>query len=213
MSTPSGSAIVPPFLPRPIRSLRFDGESDDAFRARAERAAGLAKVLVAACLENECVRQYIDDPQLPQYSVESVLRNPIVRVEFEQAIAIGGIGECLDATASKKWGAGPHVLPLQVDDWFYPDRITYVFRPNSLYNRRFHQRRRMKRLLRRDHRRLVERAKASTKQFFLKRLSDEQRRVIARVFQVSPAQFWRAAKGKAFLQLPQEFVQGELQFP
>ena len=28
-------------------------------------------------------------------------------LEYEQAIAIGGIGECLAATASKNWGDGP----------------------------------------------------------------------------------------------------------
>src|SRR5438105_2315540 len=89
-----------------------------------------------------CMQQYIEDPTLPEYSVESVLRCPTVRVEYEQAFAIGGIGECLAATSKKTWGAGPQILPLALDDWFYPERITYVFKENSLYNRRFEQRRR-----------------------------------------------------------------------
>lgn len=178
--------------------------------ARAERTMRIAKVLVADCLKNACMRAYIDDPTMP-YTVESVARCPTVRVEYEQAIAIGGIGECLAATKSKNWGAGPSVMPLQADDWFYPDRITYHFRPNSLYNRRFHQRRRMKALLGR-HRSLVGEAKSSSKELFLKHLTNEQVVAIRRIFQVGPGIFWRAANGATFLSLPPEWVQGELDF-
>ncbi|MBM3996665.1 MAG: hypothetical protein FJ303_21300 [Planctomycetes bacterium] len=157
------------------------------------------------------MRSYVEDPALPQYSVESVLRCPTVRVEYEQAIAIGGIGECLAATKAKNWGNGPQVLPLEVDDFFYRNRITYLFRSNSLYNRRFHQRRRMKKLLGKD-RALVGEAKSSTKELFLKHLTSEQIRAIQRVFHVGPGQFWRAAMGRTFLVLPPEFVQKELDF-
>src|ERR1051325_10595536 len=153
---------------------------------------------------------YIADPSVP-HTVESVRRCPTVRVEFEQAIAIGGLGECLAATKSKNWGAGPQVMPLKEDDWFYPDRITYIFRPNSAYNRRFLQRWRMKKLLG-AHRALVGEAKASTKELFLKYLTADQKKTIERVFQVGPAAFWRAAKGKVMLRLPPEFVQGEFDF-
>jgi len=57
---------------------------------------------VDACLKNQCVRAYIAAGE-PGYTVESIRRSPIVRVEFEQAIAIGGIGETLEATRSKHW--------------------------------------------------------------------------------------------------------------
>lgn len=124
-------------------------------------------MLVAACLRNVCMRTYIEDPSLPQYTAESVLRSPTVRVEFEQAIAIGGIGECLAATANKTWGDGPQILPLGAEDWFYADRITYLFKAGSLYNRRFHQRRQMKQLPGKN-RALVGEAKSSTKADFLK---------------------------------------------
>src|SRR5688500_17511739 len=60
-------------------SLRFDGETDDDFRERAERTARIVRVLVSACLRNRCVQKYIADPSIPQWSVESVLRNPTVR--------------------------------------------------------------------------------------------------------------------------------------
>lgn len=156
------------------------------------------------------MQTYIQDPSLPLITVDRVLCNPTVRIEYEQAIAIGGIGECLAATANKKWGAGPQVLPLEPDDWFYPDRITYVFRSNSLYNRRFHQRRRMKKLLG-IHRKIVGDAKSSTKELFLKHVTEEQAKAIRRIFHVGPGVFWRAAQGRAFLQLPREFKQGELE--
>jgi hypothetical protein len=60
-----------------------------------------------------CMKEYINDPALPQYTAQGVLRCPTVRVEYEQAIAIGGIGECLAATKGKTWGDGPQVLPLE----------------------------------------------------------------------------------------------------
>ena len=101
------------------------------------------------------------------------MKSPTVRVEYEQAFAIGSIGECLQATAKKSWGAGPWIMPLEVDDWFFAQRISYYFRENSLYNRRFNQRRRMKKLLR-AHRRLVGDAKWATKELFLKGLTEEQ---------------------------------------
>ena len=66
-------------------------------------------------------------------------------------------------------------LKREPDDFFYPDRIAYRFKEHSLYNRRFHQRRRLKKLLR-IHRKLVGDAKSSTKGDFLKSLTTEQRR-------------------------------------
>lgn len=149
-----------------MRTLRFDGESDDAFRARAERAGRIARVLVDACLANHAVRALIADPNLP-YSEESVRRHPIVRIEFEQAFAVGGIGECLDATKNKHWGDGPYVMPLQPDDPVSPDRISYVYKEGSLYNRRFLQRRRLKELLGREHRVIIGRAMRATKKEFV----------------------------------------------
>ena len=138
-------------------SLRFDGESDDEFRARAERALRIAKVLVSACLANRCMLRYIADPSLP-YTEESVRLSPTVRVEYEEAIAIGDLGSCLSVTASKRWGDAPGVMPLEPDDEFFPDRVTYIYRTNSLYNRRFEQRRRLKELLEKRLRALVETA-------------------------------------------------------
>jgi hypothetical protein len=156
------------------------------------------------------MQEYLADPS-SMHTVESILRSPTVRVEYEQAIAIGGIGECLAATKNKNWGKGPWVMPLEPDDWFDARRITYLFRPNSLYNKRYHQRRRMKRLLK-SNRALVGEAKSSTKEMFLKHLTEEQAWAIRRVFHVGPGEFWRAAKGKAWLSLPPELVQGELDF-
>jgi len=58
--------------------LRFDRESDDDFRARAERAGHIARVLVHACLANECMQQYIADESLPCITEESARWSPIV---------------------------------------------------------------------------------------------------------------------------------------
>lgn len=187
-----------------VASIRLDGESDDAFRTRAERAAVYAKLLVNACLQNACVRDLIADPDFPEWTESWCRQSPTVRIEYEQAIAIGGIGETLSATKSKHWGDGPFICPLQADDVFFPDRITYVYRENSLYHRRFMQRRRMKELLGKRYRHLVEDAKCryTTKKVFLEKLTDEQARAIRQILNCEPRAFWRAAKGKTFLQLP-----------
>lgn len=196
---------------RPLHSLRFAGETDDAFRQRAQRACRLARVLVDACLANRCMQELIADPAFP-YTLESVRTSPTVRIEYEQAIAIGGIGETLQATRSKHWGEGPHVMPLHPDDEFFPDRITYRYRPNSLYNRRYEQRMRLKQLLGKRYRKLVGEAKYHTKTIFLKHLADDQAKMIRRVLNVDPGTFWRAAKGKVFLDLPKRAEQLEFDF-
>ncbi len=170
-------------------------------------------MLVEGCLANRCMQQFIADPALP-YTEASVSSDPTVRIEYEQAIAIGGIGETLDATKNKHWGAGPWVMPLERDDDFFPDRITYLYRENSLYNRRFEQRRRLKELLGKRHRPLVEHAQNRyiTKAIFLRDLTDTQGHAIRRILSIEPGDFWRACKGKLFLSLPPRLLQLEIDF-
>lgn len=183
--------------------MRFPDEIDEAFRGRATKAAEIGRVLVAACFNNHRVRELIECGELSDRKLRAC---PIVRVEFEQAIAIGGIGETLDATKSKHWGAGPWIMPLQPDDNFYFGFITYLYRPNSLYNRRFEQRMRMKQLLG-PNRKLVGEAKQSTKGLFLQMLTWDQAKAIRRCLKIEPGKFWRAAQGKLFLDLPKRPVQ------
>ena len=196
----------------PLRTLRLPDETDTEFRQRAEQAGQYARILVDACLSNECVQEYADDSELPLFKIEDLQIHPIVRIEYEQAIAIGGIGETLRATKSKHWGDGPYILPLQQEDWLFSERITYIYRANSLYNRRFEQRKRMKELLGKKHRPLVETAKRSTKKIFLKFLTDEQAKVIQRFLNIEQGIFWRMAKGRAFHPLPPREIQLELPF-
>ena len=195
------------------RNLRIDGESDQEFAARANRAAQYAKILLDAALANKCIRAFIADSALP-HSEESEQRNPTVRIDFEQAFAVAGIGEGINATRNKSWGDGPYILPLEPDDPVDPFHIIYVFKEGSLYNRRFEQRRRMKELLGRHHRSLVEAAKykRTTKAMFLQQLTEEQAGDIRRIFGIEPGVFWRACRGKVFLDLPPRMVQLELPF-
>lgn len=195
-----------------MHTLRFDGEPEEAFRSRAERAGTIAKILVEACLENHCMQDYIYDLALPFITEESVKDNPTVRIEYEQAIAFGGIGETLEATRSKWWGDGPYVLPLAPDDFFFATRITYQYRENSLYNKRYEQRMRLKELLGRKHRKLVGEAKYHTKRVFLSNLTERQKRAIWRILKIDPGLFWQACRGRRFLTLPSREVQRELPF-
>lgn len=191
--------------------LRLPGESDDAFQMRAVRASRIARLLVDACFANECLQQYIADDSLPTITEESLRRSPTVRVEYEQAIAIGDIGSTLSATKNKHWGSGPQILPLQPTDCFYPDRVTYCYRTNSVYNRRFEQRQRLKELLGRRWRPLVEDAKRFTKTIFLEHLTARQAEAIRNCIGVDPGTFWRAVNGR-FLTLPGREVQLTLPF-
>ena len=94
-------------------------------------------------------------------------------------------------------------MPLEVDDEFFPDRIGYCYRENSLYNRRFEQRRRRKEMLGRKYRPLVERAKYQRhpQSIFLDHLTREEADAIRRIVGVEPKVFWRACRGKLFLDL------------
>jgi hypothetical protein len=202
---------VPAWYRWAVRSLRFPGESDEEFRSRAERAGRIARALVEACLRNAAIQAMIADPSLP-YTEEYFRRCPAVRLEFEQAFAVGGIGECLDATKNKHWGDGPWIMPLDPEDPVAPDRILYVYRPNSLYNRRFLQRRRLKELLGKDDRRLVGMAMRSRKRDFLRELIDSDVAAIRGILSLDAGEFWRAARGKRFLKLPPPEIQRELDF-
>jgi hypothetical protein len=130
----------------------------------------IAKALVAACLQNQKIQELIAAGTFPESQIR---QSPLVRVEFEQAIAIGSIGETLCATKGKHWGEGPWIMPLEPEDIVFPERITYLYRANSLYNQRFEQRQRMKQPLGKN-RKLVGDVKYFTKTRFLHRLIHDQ---------------------------------------
>jgi len=87
-----------------VQTLRLAGESDDEFRSRAERVGRIGRVLVEACLANRCVQEFIADPAWPEWNRDSVRASPTVRVEYEQAIALGDLGSCLSATVMRSSG-------------------------------------------------------------------------------------------------------------
>ena len=186
-----------------MNSLRLPGEGDEAFIARAERAAAYARILTDAALANECIQAYIADPQLPTWTEEGERRNPTIRLDYAEAMAIGGLGETIQATRSKHWGSGPNVLPVASDDPVDPMFITYVFKEGSRYNLRFLQRRRLKELLGKKYRPLVEQAKSFTLRVFLENLTAERAYAIRAILQMEPSEFWRAAKGREIYELPE----------
>ena len=193
-------------------SLRFDGESESEFRSRAVSMLNCARALVEACIQNECVQQYLQDASLNDYTVEKLQSDPVVRVEYEQAIAIGDIAGALSFTRNKHWGTGPQVMPLKPDDWFFPDHYTYIYRENSLYNQRFLQRKRMKEILGKRWRKLVGSAKWHNQETFLRILKPEEARAIRRNLNVGPKLFWRMAKGSTFVPLKPAERQLDLPF-
>lgn len=185
-----------------MHKLKLPGEGDDAFRRRAEKAAAYARVLIDAALANHDIRELIADPQFPTWTKEGELRSPTVRLDFEQAICIAGIGEGIAATRSKHWGSGPNILPLEPDDPVDPIFILYMFKPNSVYNRRYEQRMKLKKLLGKRFRPLVTKAKQYAQRIFLDVLTAQEAYAIRKLLHVEPVQFWRLSKGKVFMDLP-----------
>lgn len=177
--------------------------------AEAERMARIARVLVDAALANHNIQDYLADPRPPRlWTIDGVRRNPTCRVEWDDAVVIGGIGDSLAAARHKNWGSFIGVLPLQPDDPVHWCRILYLYKPTSPYNRRVEQRKALKRILGRKHRKLVTQAMSCTKREFLTHwLTEEGADVIKRRLNLDPAQFWRAAKGREFLTLPTRPVQ------
>src|SRR4051794_3507430 len=101
---------------------------------------------VAACLANENVRFYLGD-RSPGWSESSLESSPIVRVEFEHAFVLGRLGESLCAARHKGWGEFLGVRPLEARDPVHPLRVAYAFKEAAPYQRRFDQRRRLRRML------------------------------------------------------------------
>lgn len=126
------------------------------------RMARIAKILIDSALANHDIQAYLADPRpLRIWTVEGVRRNPTCRVEWQDVIIIGGIGESLAATRHKNWGNFIGVLPLQPDDPIHWCRLLYLYKASNPYNRRVEQRKALKRILGRKHRKLVTQAMAA----------------------------------------------------
>ena len=177
--------------------------------AEAERIARIAHVLVDAALANHDIQAYLADPRPPcLWTIDGVRRNPTCRVEWDHTIVIGGIGESTAAGRHKNWGNFIGVLPLQPEDPVHWCRILYLYKATSPYNRRVEQRKALKRILGRKHRKLVTQAMSSTKREFLTHwLTEAGAYIIRRRLNLDPGQFWRAAKGRIFLVLPDPPIQ------
>lgn len=188
--------------PEQTRSLRFPNELDSEFIDRVERAADVARLLINACLENNSVKELVADDRYPLYTAAGFQESPIVLIDYEEAYAVSSIDDGLSATAKKRWGEGPWILPLPPDEYVDPYFITYSYKPNSKRRIRFEQRQRMKELLGRNHRSLVKVAQRNTKRKFLSELDEASRTAINTRLKLDPGKFWQAAKGSKIVPLP-----------
>jgi hypothetical protein len=157
---------------------------------------------VQACLANEAVSSYLANG-LTGWSEATLRTNPIIRVEFGHAFVLGRLGESLSAARSKTWGEFLSIQPLDPRDPIYPLRVVYAFKETAPYQKRFEQRGRLRRMLGKQYAPLVLRALRSTKGEFTRGLTeDEAARIRARTG-LGPGRFWRAAKGREFLNWPE----------
>ena len=65
----------------PDEARRLPRKSDDAFRARAERTAKYAKLLIDAALANNEIRALIADARFPEWTEAGERSNPTVRID------------------------------------------------------------------------------------------------------------------------------------
>lgn len=174
-----------------------------------ERMARIARLLIDAALANQDIQGYLRDLIPPRlWTIDGVRRNPTCRVEWEHTVVIGGIGESLAAARHKNWGQFLGVQPLKPNDPVHWCRILYLYKDTSPYNRRVEQRKALKRILGRKHRKLVTLAARSTKQEFLTHwLTETGAYIIKRRLNLDPGKFWRVAKGRDFVELPKPPVQ------
>jgi hypothetical protein len=128
-----------------------------------------------------------------------------------EASCYAPLGDALYATQHKHWGELVGVEPLAEDAPLHDERVGYDYHENSRYNRRFLQRKHLKKALGKQHRQLVKRAMRLT-------LRDFQRdhagaaAVVRRRLGLDLARFWRAARGREFVELPTDWVQGAFDF-
>lgn len=159
--------------------------------------------LATAALANLDIQSFLADSKLGRiWTEEAIRRSPTCRNEWEYVTVIATTGEARSAAKHKNWGKFLGVFPLAPDDPVHPFRILYVYKATSPYNQRVEQRKALKRILGRKHRPLVTKASRSTKRDFLRTLTPDDTRAIKLRLGLDPTRFWRAAKGKEFLDLP-----------
>jgi hypothetical protein len=170
------------------------------------RAAAARPELAEAALANEAIRGLLAAyPDV--YSQAGLRRSPIVRSEFEHATVIGHAGEGLAIGLRKSWGAFLGFRPLATFDPVAAFYVLYLFKDDSPYHRRVLQRRAMKRRLRKDLRRWVNEAYRNTRRDFLATLPEDAAAAIRKALSLDPIGFWRAARGRIDLGLPEPPVQ------
>ena len=108
----------------------------------------LPQPFIKAALANRDIQLHLSDPELSRvWTVDGATRHPTVRVEFEQATVIGDLGESLAAANHKHFGRLLRIEPLRPDDPVHPTRVLFIYKATDRDNRRFEQRRVLKRLL------------------------------------------------------------------
>lgn len=189
--------------PEPLPRGRPDPTEPDTPNVPNTPTTAAREPLVTAALANLDIRSYIADAELGQiWTEEAIRRCPVCKNEWEHTTVIATTGEAHSAAKHKNWGRFLGVLPLARDDPVHPYRILYVFKATSPYNRRFEQRRELKRRLGKGYRSLVTEANGSTKKDFLRTLTRDQAHVIRHRLKLDPSRFWRVAKGKEFIEFP-----------
>lgn len=164
----------------------------------------IARALVDGAFANLDVREHMKDPVFgSMWTPERLKRSPPVRVEYETTTVISGIGEGMSIGRGKNWGDVLGVFPVRPEDPVHPTRMLYIYKENNPYNKRFEQRERMRAMMPARYKKLVSRALRTQKKWFLEELTDDAITAIREALRLGPEEFWRAAKGRAWVAFPE----------
>ena len=194
-----------------------------------ERAERFACKMAAAAWENVCIAADIDEGKT---TMAKEWFNPTIRLRFEEASCIGDLGASLYATKSKSWGRLVGIEPLPPGIIFDTRRVAYLYHENSRYNKRFNQRKYLKKRLGKGFRKLVRSAMGDTKRDFVASIdggtimasdpktgekvpklvaaNPEAAAALTTRLSMSAGEFWRAVHGKVEVEQIVEMVQGTL---
>ncbi|MDD5356583.1 MAG: hypothetical protein PHS53_00330 [Candidatus Pacebacteria bacterium] len=177
-------------------------------RSAIENTVALARKCIAAAFSNADVQRAIERRLM---TVTEIYRHTPIALEFEHAASVSDLGTCVSCSGTKNsFGRCIGLSPLDVETPCDHERILYLYRRTSPYNRRVEQRAYLKEKLKK-HRTLVALAMRNSKSEFI-RDHGATAEIIERTFRMPLGQFWRVARGKEFIEFPNWPVQLLLPF-
>lgn len=177
-------------------------------RGAIERAIAFARKCIAAAFANIDVQRAIERKVT---TATEIYQHTPIALEFEHAVSIADIGTCVSCSGTKaSFGQCIGISPLDAEMPCDHERVLYLYRCSSPYNRRIEQRLYLKGKLK-SNRKLVALAMRKSKTEFV-RDQGFASQIIQHTFELPLGRFWRVVRGKEFIEFPKQPAQLLLPF-